>query len=219
MEKVIHVLAIDDHSVVVEGYYSIFKNLIEPSKIKFSKAYDCRSGFEVITNNNRSPFNVAVLDYSIPPFPDKKLFSGEDLAMLIRESMPLCRIIMMTMHKEADIISRILQKIKPEGFINKSDCSADDLIEGFKTVLDGEGYFSKTVSDFLDMQAKGIVLDDVDIRIIQLLAKGVKNKNLDKYILLSTSGIEKRKYRIKRLLEIEGDDEALINEARLRGYI
>jgi hypothetical protein len=52
-----------------------------------------------------------------------------------------------------------------------------------------------------------------------LLAKGIKNKNLEKYIPLSASAIEKRKYRIKRLLDVEGDDEDLIKEARIQGYI
>jgi len=51
------------------------------------------------------------------------------------------------------------------------------------------------------------------------LAKGIKNKNLSNYIPLSESAIEKRKYKIKRLLEVNGDDEDLIQEARSQGYI
>ncbi|PHK28280.1 hypothetical protein VF13_40870, partial [Nostoc linckia z16] len=145
--------------------------------------------------------------------------SGEDMAVLLRELMPGCKIIMMTMHKEVDLIGRVLQKIDPEGFVNKSDCTTEDLVDGFTAVMSGDVFYSKTVSLFKKRVADGVVLDETDVQIIRLLANGVRNKNLDRYIPLSNSGIEKRKYRIKRLLDVDGDDEDLIQEARRQGYI
>ena len=219
--KSLHVLAIDDHVVVLEGYHSIFKNLEIPysGNIKFTKASDCKSGYEAVINHTSQPFDVAVIDYSIPKFAEKKLFSGEDIAALIREKMPHCKIIMMTMHKEMDIMGRILHRINPEGFVNKSDCSTDELKDGFSKVLNDIVFHSKTVSDYIKRMERGIVLDETDLKIIQLLSKGIKNKNLEKYIPLSSSAIEKRKYKIKRLLDIKGDDEELIDVARTQGYI
>lgn len=219
MKKVLQVLAIDDHGVVLEGYHSIFKMLDNFNELKFTKAHDCRSGYEVIESHKENPFDLAILDYSIPQFLEKHLHSGEDMAMLLREAMPTCKIIMMTMHKEMEIMSSILQKVIPEGFINKSDCTTDELADGFKAVLSNGIYYSKTISNYIKRQEKGILLDDVDIKIILLLSKGIKNKNLCKYIPLSDSAIEKRKYKIKRTLDVTGDDEALINEARSQGYI
>lgn len=219
MKKVLHVLAIDDHAVVIEGYHAILKTLDTHEGMRFVKAHDCRSGYEIIASHKGNPFDIAILDYSIPQFPEKKLFSGADMAMLVRESMPDCRIVMMSMHKEVDIMGSVLQKIKPEGFINKSDCTTEELADGFRQVLNGNTYYSRTVSDYLKRMEKGVTLEEVDVRIILLLAKGIKNKNLGKYIPLSDSAIEKRKYRIKRLLEVKGDDEELINVARSQGYI
>ena len=123
------------------------------------------------------------------------------------------------MHKEMDIMDRILQKINPEGFINKSDCSTDELVNGFGKVLSNEVFRSKTVADFIKRAENGIVLDPTDMKIIQLLSKGIKNKNLEKYIPLSASAIEKRKYKLKRLLDVKGDDEDLIRTARKQGYL
>lgn len=123
------------------------------------------------------------------------------------------------MHKEMDIMERILHKVNPEGFINKSDCSTDELIDGFNKVMKNEVYHSKTVSDHIKRIEKGIVFDATDLKIIQLLSKGIKNKNLEKYIPLSSSAIEKRKYKLKRALDVKGDDEDLINTARKLGYI
>lgn len=221
MKNTLHVLAIDDHVVVLEGYHSIFKSLdIAPfSQLKFIKASDCKSGYEAITNHQMRPFDIAVIDYSIPQFPEKKLHSGEDIAMLIRKHMPKCKIIIMTMHREMDLLSRILRKVEPEGFVNKSDCTTDELLAGFKKVLNGDVFYSRIIIDYIKRREQGIMLEDIDLRIILLLAKGIKNKNLEKYIPLSASAIEKRKYKIKRLLEVKGDDEDLINVARSQGYI
>lgn len=219
MKKILHVLAIDDHAVVLQGYFSIFEHLEDSFTLSFKKAYDCKSGHELIQRSRNTPFDIAVLDYSIPPHPDTELYNGEDMAALIRQEMPECKIIMMTMHREFEILGRIIQNIEPEGFINKSDCTTDELIEGFSLVINGSTFYSPTIKNYMKRLEKGIMLEELDIRILYLLAKGIKNKNLVKYIPLSDSGIEKRKYRIKRQLEVDGDDEALIAKARKLGYI
>jgi DNA-binding NarL/FixJ family response regulator len=215
----LHVLAIDDHAVVLQGYFSIFKHLETPYQINFKTASDCKSGHDIILRHRDTPFDVAVLDYSIPPYPQLGLHTGEDMAALVRRNMPGCKIIMMTMHREFEIFGLIIKKIPPDGFVNKSDCTTEELIEGFQTVIKGDTFYSNTIENYMMRLEKGIMLEEVDLRILYLLAKGIKNKNLIKYIPMSDSGIEKRKYRIKRLLEVDGDDEVLIEKARRMGYI
>ncbi|SFQ72770.1 response regulator [Flavobacterium akiainvivens] len=220
MAKQLRVLAIDDHVAVLEGYHYMFMNLDDSYGIPhFEKAHDCKSGHGLISAHKGSSFDIALIDYSIPRFEEEKMYTGQDLAMLVRKTMPSCKIVMMTMHKEIDIIAGILDSVKPEGFINKSDCNTDELLEAFKKVLDGETFYSRAVENYFKRRNKGVVLEDIDVRIILLLAKGIKNKNLENYIPLSGSAIEKRKYNIKRILEVKGDDEDLINEARNQGFI
>jgi two-component system, NarL family, response regulator NreC len=220
LAKQLRVLAIDDHVAVIEGYHYMFMNLDDAyGTLNFTKAYDCKSGHETILGHKAKPFDIALIDYSIPHFEKEKMYTGQDLAMLVRKTMPACKIVMMTMHKEIDIIAGILDNVRPEGFINKSDCNTDELIEAFKKVLNGETFYSRAVGNYLKRRDKGVVLEDIDVRIILLLAKGIKNKNLENYIPLSGSAIEKRKYNIKRILEVKGDDEDLINEARNQGFI
>ena len=221
MKTNLSVLAIDDHMVVLEGYRSIFKMLEGKSfdGLSFTKARDCKSGYEVIEKHKDNPFDIAVIDYSIPEYTEMKFFSGHDVAVHLRKSMPNCRIVMMTMHKEMEIMNNILLNVNPEGFINKSDCNTEEIEECFKTVLEDDVYYSKTISSYIKRQEKGILLDEVDTKIIILLSKGIRTKNLSKYIPLSDSAIEKRKYKVKKMLDVTGDDEALIAEARKQGYI
>ena len=221
METSLRVLAIDDHMVVLEGYRSIFK-MLEGENFKmldFTKARDCKSGYDVIEQHKDNPFDIAIIDYSIPEYPEMRFFSGHDIAVHLRTVMPNCKIVMMTMHKEVEIMSNILLNVNPEGFINKSDCNTEEIADCFKAVLEDNIYYSRTISSYLKRQEKGILLDDIDTKIIILLSKGIRTKNLGKYIPLSDSAIEKRKYKVKKLLDVTGDDEALIDEARKQGYI
>lgn len=220
MNSIFHVLAVDDHVVVLEGYHYMFQSLEHARNgLKFTKARDCETAYNLIMSHKQAPFQVALLDYSIPQYESRNIYSGADLALLIRQTMPGCKIILMTMHKEIDIIAGIIDKVNPEGFINKSDCSAEELTYAFNEVMAGRVFYSKAIFNYLHRKKNGIVLEDIDVRIILLLAKGIKNKNLTNYIPLSESAIEKRKYKIKRLLEVSGDDEDLIQEARTQGYI
>lgn len=221
MKTSLSVLAIDDHMVVLEGYRSIFKMLEGKNfnGLGFTKARDCKSGYDVIERHKDNPFDIAVIDYSIPEFPELRLFSGHDVAAHLRKVMPDCKIVMMTMHKEVEIMSSILLNVNPEGFINKSDCNTEEIAECFEAVLEDEIYYSNTISSYIKRQEKGIMLDEIDTKIIVLLSKGIKTKNLSKYIPLSDSAIEKRKYKVKKMLDVTGDDESLITEARKQGYI
>jgi hypothetical protein len=45
-------------------------------------------------------FWYCFLDISMPPYEDKGIYSGEDLAKLLLEYMPNCKIILLTMFTE-----------------------------------------------------------------------------------------------------------------------
>lgn len=216
--KKLNVLAIDDHPVVLDGYHYMFQNLDHGfEELNFVKAYDCESGFATI--NNDPAFNIALIDYSIPAFPEENLYSGKDLALLVRQTAPNCKIIMLTMHREADIVFGIFNSVNPEGFINKSDCTTDELMQGFKEVLNGNTFYSKIIGNYNNLIQKGMVLEDIDVRIILFLSRGVNDGTLSSYIPLSYTEIEKRKQNIKTVLGVDGSDDELVNAARAKGYI
>jgi DNA-binding NarL/FixJ family response regulator len=218
--KKLNVLAIDDHPVVLDGYQFMFQNLDHGfDELNFVKAYDCASAFTTINSTREEAFNIALIDYSIPPFPEENLYSGKDLALLVRKTAPNCKIVMMTMHREADIIFGIINSVNPEGFINKSDCNTDELMYGFKEVLNGNTFYSEIISNYSSLKQKGMVLEDIDVRIILFLARGVTDMSLGNYIPLTYTEIEKRKENIKRILGVTGNDTDLVDKARLQGYI
>lgn len=216
----IKMLIVDDHPAMVEGYKSIFSFSDWHEKMVVDSAYDCESAHRLITDGGMR-YNVALLDIILPPFESEQLFSGEDLAMLIKNHMPSCKVIMLTSHADSFTLYSLIKRVNPEGVLVKSDFKPDELLLAFGQVLQGATYYSATVKQSLKtMYAKEIYLDTFNRRIITLLAKGIKTKNLPQHLNLSMSAIDKRKAQIKEIFNIDkGTDEDIIREAKSNGFI
>lgn len=218
----LHLLIIDDHPTQIEGYKAILNFNNAGYELQFTVAKDCESAFHMITDPvNKTAFGVIFLDWSLPPYEKENILNGEDLGALIRKHMPKTKIIMMTSHSEGFILYNILHKCSPEALMVKSDFTANDLLTAFDTVLAGKTYTTATVKENLrNVTSKTDYLDAHNRQIIQLLAQGVKTKNIPDMLQLSQSTVEKRKANIKDYFGIaKGGDGEIVKEARERGYI
>lgn len=216
-----NILIVDDHPFIIQGY----KNAITRYNLKnhefvISEAKDCESAYNLITNRESDVFDIAFLDISMPPYEDKGIYSGEDLAKLLLEFMPNCKIILLTMFTEFLKIKTIIKNINPNGLVIKNDLTFDELLFAFDKVIKNETYYSQSVIKMLDSQDKGIEIDLFDKQILFHLSKGTKSKDMTQYIPISMNAIEVRKLNLKQLLEvIDGTDIDLVREARNLGLL
>lgn len=215
-----NVLIVDDHPFIIEGY----KNAItryHPKKYDFviSQAYDCKSAYELIENTSTPNFDVAFLDISMPPYEEKELYSGEDLAKLILKKMPNCSVILLTMYTELLKIKTIIRTINPNGLIIKNDLTFDELLFAFDKVMKNDKYYSQSVQKMLNQSPhNSIEIDEFDKQILFHLSKGTSTNEMPQYIPISLNAIEKRKINLKELLKIKsGSDEELVKEAKNKG--
>ena len=143
------------------------------------------------------------------------------MAKLMKNILPACKIILLTMHTELLKITNIIKTINPNGLIIKNDLTFDELLTAFDKILKNENYYSQTVVKFVSQnQSDNNLVDDLDRQILYHLSRGVKTKNIPLHTTLSLSAVEKRKLTLKSLFKIkEGDDEDLIREAKNRGII
>ena len=127
----------------------------------------------------------------------------------------------LTSHAEAFVIYDLVQKVRPEGLLIKSDFDGEELLVAFSTVLNGTQYYSQTVKDSIkELLSREDYLDAINRQIIVLLSQGFKNKSVASHLNLSDSAIEKRKSRLKDFFFIsKGTDEELVLEARKMGFI
>src|SRR5690606_771589 len=185
------------------------------------QANDCRTAYNIITNPDTESFDIAFFDISMPAYEEMNIFSGEDLAMLIKEKMPLCKVVLLTMHTELIKINNIIKNINPSGLIIKNDLTFDELLVAFNKILKNENYYSQTVVKFVaQSQYNNIELDPFDKQILYHLSKGTKTKDIPSFVPLSLSAVEKRKLNLKELLEVKGgSDVELIQEAKNKGLI
>jgi DNA-binding NarL/FixJ family response regulator len=219
----LNILIVDDHPMLVDSYISIINSTVEDYKFNFIKAFNCESAFKLIELNFKTKeiIDIALLDVSLPPYAQEKILCGGDIAKLIRKKLPSCKIIMITGYQEALVINSIFKSIQPEGFIEKVDIDSTTFSEGFKKILNGESFISETINKtLLSLIQKNINWDAIDSKIITLLEKGIKTKDLPNYINLSLSAIEKRKAFLKTyLLEQKGSDKELIEKSKLLNLI
>lgn len=143
---------VDDHPFILQAYRNTLDRF-KPDEFEVvsSSADSGKTGYETIINSPHA-FDVALLDISIPGYPEKKIESGLDLAFLLREKMPDCKVVLLTMHTEKMKFRYFSDTIKPDGLVIKNDLTFEELLFAFEKILDGEKYYSESVRNIIDME-------------------------------------------------------------------
>jgi DNA-binding NarL/FixJ family response regulator len=157
----------------------------------------------------------------MPAYEEKGMLSGEDLAKLLMEYMPKCKIILLTMYTELLKIKNIINIINPNGLVIKNDLTFDVLLFGFDKVIKNEIYYSESIQKMIDLaESETIEIDVFDKQILFHISKGTKTTDIPQYIPISLEAIEKRKQNLKELLNLKDDsDIELVREAKNKGLL
>ncbi|MCF8322812.1 MAG: DNA-binding response regulator, partial [Flavobacterium sp.] len=151
---------------------------------------------------------------------EKNILSGEDLAILLHNTMPNCKIILLTMYTEILKVKNIITAINPHGLIIKNDLDFKELIFGFDKIMNDEIYYSESIKKMMDVEnMEPLEIDVIDKEILFHINKGTRPSEFTKYIPLSAESIEIRKKRLKKLLINEGSDTDMILQAKSRGLL
>jgi DNA-binding NarL/FixJ family response regulator len=215
------VLIVDDHKVTALGYKSILENNDFQLHFSFHICTTLQEAYHVITDPDKKiAFDLIFLDRSMPPYPEQKIFSGEDLISHIRKHRAQAKIVILTSIAEKFSVYDSVYKYRPDAMLIKSDVDDETLIECVQSVLDSQSYHSMLVREALkeEIITKGH-FDGVDRQLITLLSQGFRNATIAEKLQISPSSVEKRKSRIKDYLNVNGNDEEIIKECRKLGYI
>ena len=218
----VKILFVDDHPSQILGYKTILTYNSLNLVIEATECYNCKDAFSIITDRINPPdFDLVFLDRSMPAYEEGGIFSGEDLAVLLKKDYPDIKIVILTSHAESFIIYDIVKKVNPTGLLIKSDFSGDELLSAFNRILDGETYHSETVRKAIkELLSREDYLDSINRQIILLISQGFKTKTIAGEINLTESAVEKRKAKIKDYFCIDkGNDEDIIREAKKLGFI
>lgn len=208
--------------MTIEGYMgALMKNGFADYKPAFTKAYNCETAYDYITQSLKSQksYDLAIIDQGLPGYTDQKINSGSDLVLLVKSKMPDCKIIMITAHTEVLVIYEIFKIVKPDGLFIKNDIDPDNLGQMVTEVMEGNLYQSHMVKNCIqDIWKKDLMVDDFNRQILFYLSKGFMAKDLDGVVQLSKGAINKRIIKMKSAFNVTNDN-GLIKEVIKQGFI
>lgn len=213
-----HILVVDGNPLVTEGCRRVQDLYMDALDIE--TANNSEEAFLKI-NSGIVSFNVVILEVSLIPYEQEKIYSGIELAILARKLNRECKIILLAATSNDYNYHETIARINPDGYIVKGNMKSIEFLQAIRKVMDGKIFYCALVLGALArIKARGIYLDGINLRIIRLLAKGVKTKSLPLHVPLGISAIDKRKAQIKEIFDIQkGTDEDIIRQARINGFI
>jgi DNA-binding NarL/FixJ family response regulator len=225
MTQNINVLIVEDEPLIINVLEKALDQISESNglfQFKVTSVTNCDlAQIEIEKAIKCLPFDLVLLDISIPESTDKKLLSGEDIGIQLRDLFPKIKIIVFTSQNNNYRLNNILKSINPEGFLIKSDIDYSKLIMAINAILHDELFYSKAIMQLVRRHiSNDFVLDQLDRQLVYHISKGSKMKGLSEILPLSKSAIEYRKRNLKQLFDVEdGDDRDLILKAEEHGYI
>lgn len=221
MIKTINILMIDDHPIILEGYRNVLRVSGGPSKFRIDTANSCDEAYLRIKNSEKRPYDIVFLDIGLPPSRNEEFLCGEDLGLMIKETSPDTKIIVLTMFNDNIRLLSILKNLNPQGFLIKSDVTPSVFLEAFHHVLEGREYSSNTIEVLMRKRViNDFTMDKEDHQILMHLSRGLRTNALPEVIPISLASIEKRKKNLREIFKVDdGRDIVLINKARELGFL
>ncbi len=217
MKRQYHILLVEDHLITLEAYNGVLD--LMPKDFIITEAQNIDAALEKAERQpTLLPFDIAFVDIHLPRSESRKIDSGEALALELKKKFPDIKIIIPTQYNQPDRIRYIVDTVRPDALLLKEEFRSAQICQAVEIVLTGGIYYSSKVESLLRKAPAGF--DDYDLKILNCIARGVKNKDMPQTIPLSLRAIEDRKSMLIIKLGVPPrDNERLIAIAREKGLI
>ncbi len=205
MKKPIRLLLADDHAIVIAGLAALLG--LEPGFEIIATAED---GAEAIGKFREHRPDVALLDLRMPGM------GGVEAASQIITEFPDARILILSTFESEEDIHRALQA-GVGGYILKGS-KRPELVSAIRTVLEGKRWLSASVARLAAERARQPGLSARQVEVLDLVAKGLSNKEIGVILGLTYEGIKHHLQQIYQKLGVSTRAEAT-SEALRRGIL
>ncbi|MBM3741044.1 MAG: response regulator transcription factor [Acidobacteria bacterium] len=209
--KPIRVLLVDDHAVVRQGFRLILGQ--HPDIVVVGEAAD---GYQGIEQTRLLEPNVVVMDIAMPGL------NGVEATRQIRREHPECRVLVLSMHKDAPYVRETL-RAGAKGYLLK-DSIDSDLVTAVRAVARGEAFLSPGVSATVLADYEKHVSDPIDLitprerQLLQMLAEGKTSKDIATELNISVYTVDAHRSRIMKKLQLRSIGD-LVRFAIQRGMV
>ena len=200
----IKVLLADDHKIIRIGLRGILEREEDMEVVG-----EAESGSEVLDMLQKSVTDVVLMDI------DMGRSNGTETTRKVRVMFPDVRVLALTMHEEAEHIIYMLEA-GASGYLLKN-VGRDELLSAIRTVVQGNSYFSHTVSATLlkaitDLKSKpssaskqtsGSPLSDREIEVLKLIAQEHSNGEIAEKLFISIRTVDTHRRNILEKLQVK----------------
>ena len=207
----INVLIADDHAVVRGGLKQIIATTTD-----IVVAAEATQGSEVLERLRTGRFDLVLLDMTMPGI------SGVDLIRRVRAEQPSLPILVLSIHNEAQVVSRAL-RAGATGYVTK-DSDPDVLLSAIRKLAGGGRFIDPKLVDAMVFETHSgdapphEVLSDREFQVLRMLAAGNSINEIAESCSLSAKTISTHKMRLMQKLGLNNNAE-LIRYAIRHGLV
>jgi len=211
----LRILLADDHALIRTG----IRNLLEghPDFVVIGEAAD---GEEVLEKAGELKPDVLIIDISMPKI------SGIDATKKIAEKYPATKILVLTMHENAEYIYQIF-KAGANGYLLKN-AGKDELVEAIRAVSKGNKFIGHHVSDLMvseymkkasarDQGTDESPLTNREREVLELIARGLNNQQIADQLFISPRTVDTHRTNIMQKIHVH-DAANLVRYAIEHGF-
>ncbi|CAM2193562.1 response regulator transcription factor [Paraburkholderia sp. A1RI_3L] len=207
----IHILIADDHAIVRGGLKQIVATTTD-----IVVAGEAANGAEVVEKLRTCQVDLLLLDMTMPGI------SGVGLIRRVRTEQPALPILVLSIHNEAQVVSRAL-RAGATGYVTK-DSDPEILLAAIRKLAAGGRFIDPKLVDAIVFDSHTgdapphEVLSDREFQVLQMLASGRSINDIADAFALSAKTISTHKMRLMQKLNLTNNAE-LIRYAIKHGLV
>lgn len=199
MSQTIKLIIVDDHPVVREGLDGMLSG--QPD---FEVVAQARDGAEALKLDAEMQPDVILMDLRMPGM------DGVSAIQAIREKRPSANILVLTTYdSDADIVRAI--EAGATGYLLK-DTPREELFRAVRAASRGESVLAPAVAARLMTRMRAPAQENLsarEIEVLQLVAKGMSNREIGKQLHISTATVKTHLIHIYDKLGVDGRTAAV----------
>jgi len=194
----------DDHVMFAQGLESLLHD-------EFELLGTAGNGEELVEATLRLGPDVILVDISMP------VLNGFDAVRRIKASGSDTRIIFLTMHDDATLLSEAF-RCGASGYILKQ-AAGEELVNAIKEVAHGNNYVSPLITNLPDeplpIHTQKATVTPRQREVLELISQGLTMKEIASHLNISTRTAESHKYEMMQTLGVDSTAELIRYSLRL----
>jgi DNA-binding NarL/FixJ family response regulator len=204
MMKRIRLLIGDDHVMFAQGLESLLRD-------EFELVGAAGNGEELVEMTLRLEPDVILVDISMP------VVNGFDAVRRIKKSSSETKIIFLTMHDDATLLSEAF-RCGASGYVLKQ-AAGEELVNAIREVAHGNNYVSPLLTDLppesVMLRTQKTTITPRQREVLELISRGLTMKEIASQLNISTRTAETHKYEMMQTLGVETTAELIRYSLRL----